>query len=282
MSSPTTLGAYLRRSRESCGLSVERVSAGSRIAPRLVEALEEDRHDALPAPVYVRGFIRAYCGVVGSPPDEALALYEAQVPAARREVLRPPSALPPPRRDRGRRKLRPLLVGGAVTAAVLGGGIALLIRWTGPAERDGAGAAPVAVSHPGPTAGSPGATPGAADGAGERPRTGAAPTPAPRSPETPAAGAAAAAAPAPAAERVLVVRALEPTWIRVQPDGAAPAAEETLAPGEAREWRSPGRFLVSAGSAGGIRLELDGRVLPALGSMGEAVRDVVVPAGAGP
>ena len=61
MSAKPTLGTYLRRGREQSGLSMEAVSAGSRIVPRLVEALETDRQDLLPAPVYVRGFIRAYC-----------------------------------------------------------------------------------------------------------------------------------------------------------------------------------------------------------------------------
>lgn len=61
MSDKDTLGAYLRRGRERSGLTVDAVSAGSRIVPRLVEALESDRQDLLPAPVYVRGFIRAYC-----------------------------------------------------------------------------------------------------------------------------------------------------------------------------------------------------------------------------
>jgi len=43
MSPAYTLGAYLRRRRERSGLSVEALSAGSRIVPRLVDALEVDR-----------------------------------------------------------------------------------------------------------------------------------------------------------------------------------------------------------------------------------------------
>ena len=78
MSAKYTLGAYLRRGRERSGLSVEAVSAGSRIVPRLVEALESDRQDLLPAPVYVRGFIRAYCEQIGADADEALRLYDEQ------------------------------------------------------------------------------------------------------------------------------------------------------------------------------------------------------------
>ena len=85
-----TLGAYLRRGRERSGLSMEAVSAGSRIVPRLVEALEADRQDLLPAPVYVRGFIRAYCEQIGADTEEALRLYDEQAappPAAHRAAV---------------------------------------------------------------------------------------------------------------------------------------------------------------------------------------------------
>ena len=39
MSAKPTLGTYLRRGREQSGLSMEAVSAGSRIVPRLVEQI---------------------------------------------------------------------------------------------------------------------------------------------------------------------------------------------------------------------------------------------------
>jgi hypothetical protein len=76
---------------------------------------------------------------------------------------------------------------------------------------------------------------------------------------------------------VLVLRATDTTWVRVQPDGGA-VTEETLAPGAVREWRSPGRFRVTLGNAGGVELELDGRALPSLGATGRVARDVLIPA----
>jgi cytoskeletal protein RodZ len=57
MSAEPSLGAYPRRCRERSGLSVEAISSGSRIVPRDIDALETDRRDLLPAPVYVRGFV---------------------------------------------------------------------------------------------------------------------------------------------------------------------------------------------------------------------------------
>ena len=77
------------------------------------------------------------------------------------------------------------------------------------------------------------------------------------------------------------MRAIDTTWVRVRPDGAKPT-EETLSPGSVREWRSSGRFHVTLGNAGGVELELDGQVLPALGARGQVVRDATVPGESGP
>src|SRR5262245_40990779 len=93
MNSAHNLGAYLRRHRERSGLSVEAVSSGSRIVPRLVDALEADRQDLLPAPVYVRGFICAYCAQVGADAEEALRLYDERVGPPPPLIVRTP--IPP-------------------------------------------------------------------------------------------------------------------------------------------------------------------------------------------
>src|SRR6185295_16672819 len=96
MSAKQTLGAYLRRGREQSGLSMEAVSTGSRIVPRLVEALEADRQDLLPAPVYVRGFIRAYCEQTGADTDEALRLYDEQAAPPPPLTVKAPTPEAPP------------------------------------------------------------------------------------------------------------------------------------------------------------------------------------------
>src|SRR5262249_27929971 len=49
----------------------------------------------------------------------------------------------------------------------------------------------------------------------------------------------------------LVVRAMEPTWIRVQIDEGR-VVEELLASGAQREWTSDRQFVLSIGNAGGI------------------------------
>jgi cytoskeleton protein RodZ len=268
MSSEFTPGSYLRRYRERSGLSVEAVSAGSRIVPALIRALEADRHDLLPAPVYVRGFIRAYCDQVGADAEAALRLYEAQAVPAPPVTVRP--ALASPRPSRSARRWRPAVAGGVVLAAL---GIAVTVFLGRARQPDAVAArgAPTTAGRPatltppaGPT--EPAALSGPAPQAASVP-PGAPATPAPVAP--PAAAA--------TVERVLLIRAVETTWVRVTPDGGPPT-EEMLLPGTVREWRSPASFRVTLGDAGTVELELDGHVLPAVGERGQVVRDVTIPA----
>ena len=266
MSAKPTLGTYLRRGREQSGLSMEAVSAGSRIVPRLVEALETDRQDLLPAPVYVRGFIRAYCQQIGADPEEALRLYDEQAAPPLPLTVRPPTPEAPkvpPTRRWGR------VAGLSAVSVVLGMAAFVLLGRRHPdavASREN-GAVATAASHPAPT--SPPPTPVAPPAE--------APAPAPPPPSAPATAPAAPVSGAPKpADRVLVMRATDTTWVRVQPDGG-PVTEETLSPGAVREWRSAGRFRVTLGNAGGVELELDGRALPSLGSAGQVVKDATIP-----
>jgi len=245
MSAAQSLGTYLRRRRERAGLSVEAVSAGSRIVPRLVEALEADRPDLLPAPVYVRGFIRAYCAQVGADPEAALRLYEEHIgPPPPLSVPPAPAKLVVPSGGRWGR----VAVGALLVVVVGVAGIFTLGRRQPDAGRRG-NAATAATRSP------------AGAGPSVPTTTASAPNPSPPGPS----------------ERVLVMRAVEATWVRVKPDGGE-TTEETLVPGEVREWHSAGRFQVTLGNAGGVELELDGQAVPALGERGHVVRDVIVPA----
>src|SRR5437899_5411710 len=72
----SSVGAYLRGLREQQGMSVDELSRATRVLSHYLEALESDDLRSLPAPVFTKGFIRAYCQAVGVPPDEALRLYD--------------------------------------------------------------------------------------------------------------------------------------------------------------------------------------------------------------
>jgi cytoskeleton protein RodZ len=74
----------------------------------------------------------------------------------------------------------------------------------------------------------------------------------------------------------LVARTTEPTWIRVR-TGDGRSSEETLAAGEMREWVSEQPFVLTVGNAGGVSLELNGRMLPPLGARGAVIPRLVLP-----
>ena len=72
----SSVGAYLRGLREQQGMSVDELSRATRVLSHYLEALETDDTRRLPAPVFTKGFIRAYCQSIGVAPDEALRLYD--------------------------------------------------------------------------------------------------------------------------------------------------------------------------------------------------------------
>src|SRR5262249_11668811 len=74
----------------------------------------------------------------------------------------------------------------------------------------------------------------------------------------------------------LLVRAIEPTWIRIQTDDLR-AVQELLAPGATREWTAERRFLLTVGNAGGIEVELNGQPMPRLGQSGAVIRQLELP-----
>src|SRR3989338_2045543 len=72
----SSLGSYLRELRQRRGVSLEEIARSTRVLHLYLEALEADDFDALPAPVFTKGFVRAYCQMLGEPPDQAFALWE--------------------------------------------------------------------------------------------------------------------------------------------------------------------------------------------------------------
>src|SRR5437867_4311125 len=86
------LGEYLSGLREERGLSVEEVARVTRVGARYLEALEREDLTALPAPVFTKGYIRAYCQMLGVHADEALGRYVGGVAIA----TAPPAPPPPP------------------------------------------------------------------------------------------------------------------------------------------------------------------------------------------
>jgi cytoskeleton protein RodZ len=282
----SSVGSYLRERREVRGVSLKEMARATRVRERYLEALEADEFSELPAGVFTKGFIRACCQVLSEPPDEALRIYAAQLglPATLGETSRPPGLA-----EREGRAREPILITlvllVALGVALFGLTFALQSRQRQPSVSLSrpSEAPPPAASEPvaPPAVPQSAPTPPAPRAAGTPP----APTPAgssvrvegPEPMRTPTAGVfvPTPTPPAPPAHR-LVARVKEPTWIRVRTDDGH-VTEETMSPGDVREWVSSRRFVLTIGNAGGIALELNGRPLPALGPSGSVIPRLVIP-----
>lgn len=82
-------GSQLRAAREARGQSVADVAQAIKFGPRQIEALEADDYSALPAPPFVRGFVRSYAKFLKLDPVPLVALLEARAPVVLPDV-RPP------------------------------------------------------------------------------------------------------------------------------------------------------------------------------------------------
>lgn len=69
----TPPAAYLRLARENSGMSLREVSKHTKIGTRYLTMIEEARYEALPAPVYLRGFVFDFARTVGVPAPEEVA-----------------------------------------------------------------------------------------------------------------------------------------------------------------------------------------------------------------
>jgi cytoskeletal protein RodZ len=270
----TSLGGYLRALREAKGGSREDMARSTRVGVRHLEALEDERLTDLPSPVFVRGFIRAYCSFLREAPEEALRRYE--VLAGERAAAQAASAPPRPRTTWAGGSV---LV-GLILLVILG--IALIVvnltvKRTGGTSvaapkmeasvREPVAAAPPAPETP-PSAPAPVQTPAAAPVL-------SGPASAPAILSTPT------AAKAPPGPQRLLIKAVEPTWIRVQPDEGR-ATEELLPAGASREWAAERRFFVTIGNAGGVELALNGKALPPLGPKGTVIQRLELPQASAP
>ncbi|MEJ2100258.1 MAG: DUF4115 domain-containing protein [Desulfobacterales bacterium] len=74
-----SFGRYLQSIRIDKKISFEIVSDETRIALRNLKLIEKEDLEALPAEVFVRGFLRSFAHAVGADAEEAVKLYDARL-----------------------------------------------------------------------------------------------------------------------------------------------------------------------------------------------------------
>jgi cytoskeleton protein RodZ len=70
-----TFGDNLKREREMRGVSLDEISAATRIATRFLQAIENEQWDQLPGGVFNRGFVRAVAHYLGLDEESIVAEY---------------------------------------------------------------------------------------------------------------------------------------------------------------------------------------------------------------
>lgn len=73
------VGEYLKRERESRGVTIEEICNTTRITRRFIIAIEEDNFDLMPGDTLIVGFLRNYAKAVGVNADEVIGKYYAHV-----------------------------------------------------------------------------------------------------------------------------------------------------------------------------------------------------------
>lgn len=251
-----SFGEELRREREIRGISLKEIADATKISKRFLDALERNDHKTLPAPVFTRGFVREYARYVGLNAEEMVNRYNF---AASRDdrIEKPPQVekyaqtpvrdiAPKPQPKRGippvyARVDRNLMAVALIVAALSG-----VAYW--------------AVKH----------------------------RQAPPEAETstaiePVSSTAALPPPLPETKPVqqddsrlhLAVEVLDNAWVTLEADGKTVVNTE-MARGERRNFEAAEAFRFrTIGNAAGIRLTLNGSVIPALGEDGEVIKNRV-------
>ncbi len=236
----TGFGGWLRREREMREVSLAEIAETTKISRSYLEALEDERFDVLPAPVFAKGFLREYAAYVGLDPDEVVNSY-----LTARQDGEEESAGEAPSRER----VAPfewtsglLLAIGLVAALAVIGFVGF---W---AERNSSEAGPEAVVTPPAAAAS--TTVGSAPPPSSEPITaggddGSATAPA----DEPAAL---------AAPLVVTLDFTEDCWVEATVDGRRRLSELHVQ-GEALQIEAQRVVALTLGNPGGVRIEVNGR-----------------------
>ena len=74
-----TLGQYLKRERTLRQINLEEISAATKIHLRVLKKLEDDDYASLPAPTFVKGFLKSYAKYLGLDPEDVAYRYETLI-----------------------------------------------------------------------------------------------------------------------------------------------------------------------------------------------------------
>ncbi|OGP53367.1 MAG: hypothetical protein A2162_06690 [Deltaproteobacteria bacterium RBG_13_52_11b] len=286
MDETETLGKYLRAERELRKISLRELSKNTRVREHLLKAIEEDRHDLLPPPTFVKGFLTAYAKYIGIDANEIILRYQRGLTGTQDTG---PDVNP--EKETGRNAKHRWVVGGAILAGALVAGLVVSYFFflqpsnqrveplpVTPAEKE-TQVPPPASPQIEETDSSQKALPPAPPlmaatnlPQGEIPAT-PTPTPAPAPPHIVGTN-------PPQKEKTisLQLKALDLTWVSVKTDNQT-EREMMLRPGETIPLEAVHQIYILVGNAGGLNLIHNGKTLERFGKSGEVVTLTFTPEG---
>ncbi len=240
---PLPLGEQVRAAREAAGLTVEQVTARTRIRSALLHDLEQGDTASSGAAVYVRGHLRAIAAATSADPAPLLRAYErdagqpapavpraaAPVGGMRRGSLGLPVAAAPERR--GPRWGLALVAAAGVLVALTAVGLV-----TGEERTP-----PDVLAGPAPTTSTTSTAPSAT---AEPQRVGPS---------------AVAEVPAPTGAALRLRAVGGSSWVEVQSSSGEVLFRGVLSPGTAEDFDDPERLSVTVGNAGAVNLICGGK-----------------------
>jgi cytoskeleton protein RodZ len=272
------IGNLLKRERQKQGLSVDELMERTKISRRVIIAIEEGQQSGLPHPVYAKGFVKTYAGVLGLDPEEVGRAFSniygveddapMEGPLARAEKEAPA-------RFPGWVKVLAVVVvlalGAGAVLSLLRGGKDAAERISVPAavEQVPAPAQPAPRPEVRPAPAADKASPDASAPAPATPSDQPATPPAvePVAPPAVQAGPAVEERARPRATNVLVLSAFQQCWVRASVDGRP--VERFLQPGQQMTLSFTISLSVRLGNAGGVRLTYNEAPYPLNAQSGE-------------
>jgi hypothetical protein len=150
------IGSSLREARARQGIDFPELEELTKIRPKYLRALEDERFDVLPAPTYVRGFLRSYAEALGLDGQPFVDEYNSRFAVGEDEAPIRARRAPVRRRDRSPRESR-IAVLALLGIAILTALVIAAWKFGGPegekvpglALQGGPSSAPVATSAKG-------------------------------------------------------------------------------------------------------------------------------------
>ena len=293
----TGFGEYLRRERELRSVTLEEISAATRISIRFLEAIESEELSKLPGGIFTRSFVRTYARYLGL--DEERVLTDCQL-AGRQKPEVDIHRIAANRARQDGAALRTRVIGLAVAAVLLAGGYALFRHSRRVREQHVN--APIVVppstsaaltanlaSNPSTGTNPPANAPAVQPPASTQPQSNPAQTASTAAPGGATApivpqvasssgakakpGSQSAVPQTPPAvpslyDLALQVTATEKAWVAVDADGKT-VLQRVLNPNDVENLKAHDSFDVTVGNASGVVLTLNGETLKPLGRRGE-------------